>query len=83
MLIIVFMFSFVSRQCIIAFGSNFLMVALKPLSDHSRICLISVLVAVDCLYLLSCDLPGSWYDERFLIISWTLWILSYGTLDSI
>lgn len=63
MLMIVFMFSFVSRQFIIAFGSNFLMVALKSLSDHSNICLISVLVVVYCLPLLSCDLPGSWYKE--------------------
>lgn len=40
---------FVSREFIIGYGFNFMIVALKSSSDISNICVISVLASVGCV----------------------------------
>lgn len=70
------------QAVVIPHWSSFLLAALKSLSDHFNISVISVLASIDSLFSFIWDLPGSWYDEWVSIKTWTVYV-TCETLDLI
>lgn len=68
---------------VIAHRHIFMTGVLESTSDNFNTYIPLMVASVDYLSFRSRDVPGFWYNECFLIVSWTFWVLCYEALDFI